>query len=220
MAKTKLRSRGPKPGTLTNLERAFVEEYKKDGDGTRAILAAGSKCKTRKAASVLACVMLKRPRVAAAVGYLFNEERKRRTIEADTVLEHVADCATRDARLLFDANGILVLNHRIGPDGTVVGSTIHNLPEKVTNAIDSVKQRRRIITLINGTVIEEVETELKLVSKAAALDMAMKHKGLFAAEKSDQRVLHVSWEELAGEESPDKVEGRLQELKEKELSDE
>ena len=82
-----------------------------------------------------------------------------------------------------ECNGVLTLfigDRVIIQDGKVLsGESINDLPDEVSAAIDWIKQKRRVVTTEDGTIIEEIITELKLVSKDRALDMAMKHEGLY-----------------------------------------
>jgi len=131
---------------------------------------------------VAGCKLLKHPLVKRYLGKLEQETQERFEATKEEIIEHLSHCATRDAKQLFDENGILVLNHQV-INGEVEGSTIHDLPEQITVAIDSVKQKVR--RWVEGEdEIEEVETELRLVSKASAIEMAMKHKGLFAPDST------------------------------------
>ena len=207
MARTKLSKRGVSLHRLTDKERVFIEEYRKSLDGTAAALVAFN-CKSRNSAAALACKVLKRPLVKKALGKLLEDDRRRREVEADEILTHLADCATRNAKLLFDENGILVFTHKI-INGKKKGKTIHDLPDEITNTVDGVKQKVKRYETEDGTVVVEVETELKLVSKASAIDMAMKHEGLYAPNKNLVGVVGVEWDKLAGvpaEDGEDPVE--------------
>lgn len=172
MALTKLNKYSVKNSKLTDKQRAFVNEYTKDYNGVRAAIAAGY---SPKAAKVQATKLLKMPWVAKAIGHIEFQSQKQHTIDREEILTQLYYCATRSGADFVDDSGCLINN-------------IKSLPERAQQAIDSIKQRKKQYTCEDGTVIQEVQTELRLVPKAHAIDLAMRHKGLFAAEKVETTV--------------------------------
>jgi len=172
MARTELRSRGVSPKRVPDQWFKFACLYVKDGgkNGRQAAIDAGF---SEKTAAVRAVKILKDPRMKAIVGKMLKEQRDKFAIEADEILWHLWACATRNGKDFVDKKGVLL----------ITSQNINDLSDEVTAAIDSIKQKRRVYTTEDGETIEEIETEVRLVSKAAALDMAMKHKGLFAPQE-------------------------------------
>jgi len=90
------------------------------------------------------------------------------------ILKQLAYCATRSGADFIDDKGNL--------------REIQELPERAQQAIDGIKQKKKRYVDINGNEVEETHTELKLVSKASAINMAMQHKGLFSPTQVDSKV--------------------------------
>ena len=190
--------------------RMFVPEYLVDFNQTRAAIAAGY---SKKTASVKGSQLLKDKRIQRALGKAQKRRIERLELDGDELLRQVAMLGTRDGRQLFDAKGVLVLNHQV-VNGEVQGTTIHDLPEQITAAIDGVKQKVKRYTLESGTMVEEVETELKLVGKAAILDMAAKIQGAYAPEQHKIGPIGPDWNKLIGsEEPPDEIETKILDVK-------
>jgi phage terminase small subunit len=166
---------------LTRRKKRFSAEYKIDGNGTRAAIAAGY---SPKGAGVRAAKLLKEPAVRAIVNSHTTREMKKIELTRQVVRKQLYSLLTRNARQLFDEKGILVINHQV-KNGKVIGSTIHDLPDEVTDSIDGIKQKVKRIWNDEGEEIgEEVCTELKLAPKGQAVEMALKHKGMFPKEET------------------------------------
>ena len=129
-------------------------------------------------------------------------------IQRHEILWNLWACAVRNGKQFVDERGKLL----------ITSQNINDLPDEVTAAIDSIKQRRKVFHLEDGSEVEEIQTEVKLVPKAAALEMAMKHKGLFAAEKTDVKV-SLDFDQLYRDNKEvidiDPIERRLLEEKER-----
>lgn len=165
---------------LSDKMRAFAREYVVDYKKKDAAIRAGC---SPKSASQYANKMLKNPYVLKLIGRLEKESQDEFEIERGQILVELANCALRTGKDFVDKNGKLVDN-------------ILELSPRAQSAIDSIKQKVRTWVEADGTQVEEVETELKLVPKGQALEMAMKHKGLFAAEKHQHTVASINWDEL------------------------
>lgn len=199
MGSTELRKNGSNLKKMTDKERAFCLEYMVDYQGTRSVIAAGY---SKKGASVMAIKLLKRSHIKAYLGKAQRLQREERKVDSDEILDHLVSCVTRDGKDFVDEHGKLRVN-------------MNELPDNVTRAVDGIKQKRKVYTYEDGTTVEEIETELKLVPKAAALDMAMKHKGLFAPEEHKVLSTTVDWDKLleAGERGNgyvDPIEARIE----------
>jgi len=160
----------------------FALEYMIDCNGTRAVIDAGY---SEKGASVRATKLLKNKLLSRYIGKLMADSQKQYEVDRNEILRQLVYCATRSGEDFVDDTGKLIEN-------------INELPERARNAIDGIKQKVKRYKCDDGTEVEEVTTELRMVSKAAAMDMAMRHKGLFAAEKHDHQVVTVDWDKLVG----------------------
>ncbi len=200
MATTPLRKNGVARSKLTDKRWRFVMEYVIDSNGTRAAIAAGY---SKGRADVTACELLKDYNVKAMIGKLMGEQAVKFEVQRDEILMHLVSCCTRDGKDFVDEDGHLLINN------------INDLPDAVTNAIDGIKERKRVYTDKDGGVEVTYEYELKLVSKAAALRMAMEHKGLFAATLTEHRV-QFPWDQLQGPpDAHDPIEAKILDVESK-----
>lgn len=188
---------------LTDKQRRFVVEYLVDYNGQRAAKAAGY-----GAPAVRACKLLRDLKVKKVLAALEKRRVQRCEVRREEVLEQLRRGVTRDSRDLFDADGTLILSHRL-IRGKVKGKTIHDLPPEVTSLIDGVKQKTRRYTTEDGIEVVEVETELKFASKAVFIDMAMKYRGLFAPEKHEHAHLTLDLNQLHQSQEHEKDEATL-----------
>jgi len=186
-----LKKRGTNPKRMPDRMLRFCFHYLESGNNTQSAINAGY---SKKTAAAMAGKLLKDKRVSAFIGKAQQEMCERLELTAEEVLRQLYFCATRDGKQLCDPNGILVLNHRV-VNGRVSGTTIHDLPEQITAAIDGVKQKVRRYDE-DGVFIEEVETEIKLVSKGGAIDMALKKMGMYAPTKVQTEVVKTDWDSL------------------------
>jgi len=131
-----------------------------------------------KTADVKAQQLLKNPIIKAALGKLERLDVEKLELDRHEVLRQLYYCVTREARDFVDENGKLVTD-------------VNKLPQRAQCAVDGIEQEIHYDSEGN----EYIKTKYKLVSKAAVLDMAMKHKGLFAPDQ--QEVRHVlDWDAL------------------------
>lgn len=169
MSSTEVRIRGADLNKMRDLEMRFCLHYVVCWVGAEAVRLAGYKCKHP---DKMAVKILKRPHIKAYIGKIKRLDCKKFELKRHEILEHLASGALRDGKMFVNDKG-------------VIHSNLNDLPDDVTRAIDSIKQKIKTHVLSDGTEVVEVETELKLMPKATCLDMAMKHKGLFAAEQVD-----------------------------------
>lgn len=80
---------------LTQQQRAFVVEYLKDTNGGAAYLRAGYRAKTRAAADSGASVLLRVPKVAAAIQSAMDRRAEKCEISASDVLESIKEIRAR-----------------------------------------------------------------------------------------------------------------------------
>ena len=176
----KPRKRGADPDKLTAGEQKFILEFLAAGmiNSAEAVRRAYPSCKNP---AQYATKLLKRCRVQAILGKVMRQDVEKLELDRHETLRQLYWMMSRNGADLFDSQGILISNHRV-IDGVVQGTTIHDLPECIKQSINGVKQRVKRFQTEDGREIEVVETELKLVPKEKAVEMAMKHKGLFAPE--------------------------------------
>jgi phage terminase small subunit len=169
--------------SLTHRMQTFAVEYCLDHDGKKAAIRAGY---SEHTAAVRACKLLKHPGVKLLIDRLDKKSRDDFEIQRYEILYHLWACATRDGRNLVNDRGELLSPQEI-----------KNLPDSVGLAIDSIKQKViRRWTEDDGTEVDILETEIKLVSKAAAIEMAMKHKGLFELDNAQQKHVTIDFDQL------------------------
>lgn len=161
---------------LTELQYRFCYEYMVDFKPVKAAIRAGY---SPKGAVPMANRLMKDERLQKAIDILRQEEVKQTKLSKDQLVEHISECASRNAKDLFTDEGILVLNHTIllkRGKAKLDGLTIHDLPDPITRSIDGVKQKCHYNPSTDSI---QVQTELKLVGKASAWEMLMKHFGAY-----------------------------------------
>lgn len=176
MARTNLSKVGSDISNLTDKQRMFVFEYVIDLNATRAARAAGY-----KSPQVRGSELLRNRKVARAIGKMQSDRTMQLGLRADTVIRELKYQVERDPIDLCDEEG-------------VIHTDLNQIPENVRKCIDGIKQRVKKDD--KGKVIG-VETELKLTSKLAAIEMAMRHMGLFkeGSGGGDGRQA-VDWDEM------------------------
>ena len=148
---------------LTEKQRAFCEELVGDVgfDLTAAARRAGYGG-TGKNAPQAVTKLLKNKTVMAYLGWLIEQRRQRRELEADDVLEHLRNALFLDPLDLFDNEG-----------GVCRMKELSEVPEHVRRCITKLKLKSNVTEY--GT---ETTLELELMGKDAAMTNALKHLGL------------------------------------------
>lgn len=123
---------GGKPctdGMAARLEQheLFCIEYTKDGNATRAYIAAGY---SENGASASACALLAQPKIAARVTQLQDERKARVLLEGDDILREIQKLATSDIRRLIDPTTGCVLPTDEWPDDIAVAVASFEVIEK------------------------------------------------------------------------------------------
>ena len=164
---------------LNDKQKLFVMEYLIDVDATRAAKAVGYR------GASAGPKLLANPQVAKVLKRITDRMAIKAELSKERVLQELSYCAFRDAGELVDDTG------------TVKGN-IKELPEHIRRAIDGIKQKVRVYYDDEGNETHrDIETELKLVPKAQAIDMTMKHFGAYAAQQVQGEVLiKVDWDRL------------------------
>ena len=155
---------------LTPKQDRFVAEYLKNGNNAsaayRAAYSAGRM--TSKTVSEAACRILKNSKVAARIAAAAEKTVKRAEVSTARVLEEAARVALSDLRQIFDEHMNL--------------KPIHEWPDGIASAIASVE-----VTSIGGEEGLKYVTKVRAWPKAAALDMLMKHMGLYEKDNAQKR---------------------------------
>lgn len=179
---------------LTDRERRFVLEYLLDYNGKRAAIAAGY---SKKVAHVTASKLLRKSKIARAIGRLQRDDVERLELRRDEIIKHLYYAVTRDPLDIYDADGEVL--------------PLDEMSERARACIDSIDRKVTYRKGKNGRTYKTVETHVRLVPKAQALDMAMKHKGLFAPDQHEHIIGPFDWNALIQRGDPrlDPVEQRL-----------
>ena len=186
---------------LTDQRMLFVAEYLVDFDATRAAIAAGY---SKHTASVKGSQLLSDSKIARVVRQLQKEDLERCQLTREEVLLQLYYCATRSAADFCDENGRIITD-------------VQRLTKRAQNTIDGIEQT--ISHDMNGEEI--VRTKLRLVPKAEAINMALKHMGMYAPDKHDVTVHPgLDFDKLAKEDRPpDEIEAELLPKLEEEIPD-
>ncbi|MCK9570481.1 terminase small subunit [Candidatus Pacearchaeota archaeon] len=179
----------------------FVAEYLVDFNSTRAAIAAGY---SKKTAGVKGCQLMKRPDIARVIKQFQKEDLERCQLTREEVLLQLYYCATRSAADFCDENGRIITD-------------VQRLTKRAQNTIDGIDQT----VSYDQDGNEIVRTRLRLVPKSDAINMALKHMGMYAPEKHDVTVHPgLDFDKLAKEDRPpDEIEAELLPKLEEEKSD-
>lgn len=132
-------------------------------NGTQAAITAGY---SKKIAGVTATKVLQDPRAQKFLKQLMTERAKRYGEQLDEVLVQLWFVCTRDVREYVDEKTGLI-------------KKLSDMPLRERSAIEGIE----VVESFDKFGQKTVKTKLKLVPKNPAMDMAMKHRGLYAAEK-------------------------------------
>ena len=155
-AKTKA---GTSKRSAEDKKRLFVEVYLSNGgNATDAALAVGYK---KAGAGVQGCRMLKDAKVQAILSKRTGEVFDTFQITTERTLRELARLAYSDIRKLFNEDGSM--------------KAINELDDDTAAAIASIETDE---IRVDGTVVGYTR-KIKLNDKRGALDMAMKHRGLY-----------------------------------------
>lgn len=178
---------------MNDRQRAFVGEYLATADlnATEAARRAGY-----SGASAAAAKLMKNTSVRKAIREGMRRRGERLEIKADRVLQELARIAFRDPIDLCDENGQVCLDD------------LREIPENARRTIEAIKTRVRTVrggeSGDSDGSGQDVEVEMRFAPKIAALELLMKHLGMFAPEKKS---VHMSLDpDLlfgTGDEGPD-----------------
>lgn len=177
MGTTKLRERGVALESLTDKQKMFVLEYTKAGGGSGAKAA---ELAGYKNPGVAAAQLLKQDKVSRAIGKILNGVAKTKELEREEILKHLYWAVTRDPIDLVDEQGFF-------------HTDLNKIPERMRACIDSFEVEQ-ITDYQTGNIIQKIKVRMN--SKLGAIDLAMKHKGLFAPSQTETKV-SFDWDQLA-----------------------
>lgn len=149
---------------LTQMQRAFCEEYVIDFNATRAIEAAGSVATSKGSLNLLGCRLLSNVKIKPYLDHLIAERSDRVRVDATYVLE----------KLLAVVEVDLVKWADIGKRGAD-GELLVEMPEDIRKMVSSIE--RTDTTSKNGDTISRYK--FKLMSKDKAIEMLGRHVGAF-----------------------------------------
>lgn len=161
-------------------EQQFVYEFAKDHNMTLAALRAGYGNGNKPSAKVAGSRLLNDPKVLAAILVLLETRAIEANVEAARLLEEVAVVAYSD-----------ISNYTIDDFGNV--HLAAGAPQHAIRAVSKIKKKIRHETREDGTTTITYETEVALWNKVEAINLGMKHKGMFIERTLS---LHTTLEDL------------------------
>lgn len=172
------RSMSQKTNDLTLKEEIFVREYLKDGNATRAVIAAGY---AEKSASVTGSKLLRKAKVREKLANLQGKLYEKLEISAEKVLQGIAQLAFFDVRKFYDAEGKLI--------------AVKDLDDMTAAALLGMDVEKLYKHFGKGQA-EEVGTisKIKLADRGLNLERLGRHLKLFT-----DKVQVTGLEDLAGE---------------------
>ena len=178
-----LRKNGMNEERLTDKERLFVFEYRIDRNGARAARSIGY---APSKASNAATRLLKKVSVQRALLKLDRELVKKLELSVELVAQQLQYSLTRSAEEFV-----------YPPEHERAGETkdINDMSERARAVINGFDQEVSVITLDDGREIRKIKTKLRITDKNAAIDLAMKHKGMFAPVQGELKVT-FDWDQI------------------------
>lgn len=195
---TELKNRGADLDRLkSDRMRRFCLEYLIDKKPKAAAIRAGYKATH---ADVTAAKLLRNPIIKAFLGKVERLDVEKLELDRLEVLRQLYYMLSRRA------------DDFVAEDGSV--KPIHEMSDRAQSVIDGYEVEERFTKDCDGEDVRIVKTKLKLSPKATAVDMAMKHKGLFAPDRVDVRSgRFADWDALTGdgrEAVPDQIEQAIE----------
>lgn len=167
-------------GALTDRQLRFVAEYSVCLNAKEAAIKAGC---PESSASATGNKWLKKPAIAKLIGNRVKTVDDKCMLRQEDVTEQLACCLTVQGDDFVDDDGLLL--------------NLKKLPKRAKCAISGITQTVKRYTDSDGVETQETTTKLQIVNKASAIDMAMKHFGLYKPEKREDKVtVTLSWDEF------------------------
>ncbi|MEM1182176.1 MAG: terminase small subunit [Acidobacteriota bacterium] len=146
---------------LTDKQRAFVDEYLVDFNGTQAAIRAGY---SEKTAGSMAHENLKKPEIQAALAERIADRRERTEIDQDAIVRRLLTQSTLDVGELVSW-GLKSVDGKPKPWVKVVPT--EDIPKEYREAIETVE------------IGQGGSLKVKLGSKLKAMELLMRHLGMF-----------------------------------------
>ena len=173
MAKTPKFKKAANDNDLNDRQHLFVLEYVKTLDAKKAAIAAGYK---ERHADVQGAKLMANPLVVRSVGAELHKLHTSKSLTNEMVIQQLVYALTRTSDDFIDEDTGLVV------------SDLRKLSERGKAMVEGIKQKVKTWTDSEGNVTTEVENDIKFVSKAGAIDLAMRHKGLIQTSNQAQEV--------------------------------
>jgi phage terminase small subunit len=158
--------RGP-----TSRQRRFVDEYLVDLNGLQAALRAGY---SPRSAEHTSRDLLALPWIAEMVAKGMADRAERTRVTQDRVLTELAVLGFSD-----------ITHYQVDDAGKL--TVTPDAPPGAMRAVASFKQKRRLVPRKDGEPIEEIDTEIRLWDKPAALKLSGQHLGMYV-ERREHKV--------------------------------
>ncbi len=170
----------PKKSLLSLREKKFVSSYSQLRNATQAALEAGY---SPKSARNSGAALLKRPKIRAALNRIAKRDEGIVALKRRNILNKLGQSLDRDLSDFEDAKGHCI-------------TSLSELPKRVMAYVDGFEVIQQFGE--DGEVVSQ-KIKVKLSSSAAAIELAMKHRGLFAAQKQDVNIhgtVTINWDNL------------------------
>lgn len=161
---------------LSAKQQAFVVEWLVDYNGTQAAIRAGYSPGT---AVVKASQLLANPKIKPIIEHLKKKDLEQANLSKESILARVSNNLHRNLCDLVDDRGNCV-------------SDLRKIPERAHAWIDGLEVRQDFDD--EGNVVGQT-IKYKLAGNTPIQEIAMKHRGLFAAEKQEVQV-QLDWDKL------------------------
>lgn len=171
--------------TITIKQMDFVNYLMQDPgfDPRKAAAKAGY-----KSVHVMGYKLLKKRSVQEYLGTRMRERERATGITNARILQELERITLRDPIGLCDENGLIITDD------------LRKIPEDMRRNIDGIEVKQRLDKKTGAVVGQTIR--LKLVSKATAIELSMKHRGLLAPLKVDAKVT-LDWDKLIGDDDDD-----------------
>lgn len=178
---------------LTDQQKVFVVEYVADLNATRAAREAGYTNPKSAAAK-----LKKNRKVAAAIRAVGDQKLRTAELSSEAILEQLRNFLFRDIADFVDEDGYLKSN-------------IKDLPPHARQCIDSWEHQDEFDD--DGKVCGQ-KIKVKLVSKQACLEMAMKYRNLLTGDTTVNNFIGIDWNKFYGVTPEDTqiIDAKLSEL--------
>lgn len=145
---------------MTPRQAIFYGEYIKDGNATRAAIAAGF---PEGSAHVAGARLLKNAKVAAAIGAWKARQRERLEITAERVIQELTSLATFDPGNLYDKDGNRIPVHKLDDvTRAAVAAVEDETTETKVGRVKTVTRNQKVKMADKGQNLERLGKYFKL----------------------------------------------------------